>query len=94
MLDDLLMHFGYDPEDDSWETEGRRTYSNELDATKSFMNIFAIGLGRYGWKRDSKQLRRFNNEYNGQIIELEPGGSGITGHLLHHLKEEHVDDSA
>lgn len=85
MLTETLTILGYRPEDDSWETDGRRTYSHDDCATRAYLTTLRSILGRQGWQRDSHALRTFRHE-TGQVIEVEPGGADCTGHLLHHMK--------
>lgn len=91
MLENILPHFCYDLEDDAWSTNGRRTYSNGDNATKEFLRVLGNALGREGWKRHPNKLRTFINENTNEIIEIEPGGSGATGHLLHHMSAEYAE---
>lgn len=86
MTPETLHILGYRPEDDSWGTDGRRTYLHEDDATRAYFTTLRSILGRQGWHRDSNALRTFRHEATGEIIEIEPGGSGCTGHYLHHMK--------
>ena len=41
-----------------------------------------------GWIRSRDQLRMFRHQTTADIIEIEPGGPKIGGHLLHHQKWE------
>lgn len=91
MLADTLYILGYRPEDDSWDTDGRRTYSHDDDATRAWVLSLASVLGRQGWTKDPNQLRAFCHE-NGELIELEVGGEGCTGHYLHHLSNSFNPD--
>lgn len=91
MLADTLTILGYVPEDDAWDTDGRRTYSHEDDATRAYMTTLTGILGRQGWDRDKGHLRMFRHAATGDVIELEPGGPGVTGHFLHHMKAEVVE---
>ena len=84
MLEDTLTILGYYPEDDSWDVEGRRTYIHEDNATRAYLTTLRMILGRQGFERDSSALRTFRRD--GEIIEIEPGGDGCTGHYLHHMK--------
>jgi hypothetical protein len=88
VLENILPHFCYDLEDDAWDTNGRRTYSNCENATKGFLHVLANALGRDGWKQHPTKLRAFIHPATSQIIEIEPGGSGVTGHLLHHISAQ------
>lgn len=48
-LADILDTFCYDLEDDSWETDGRCTYSREENASKGFLKVLGMALGRHGF---------------------------------------------
>jgi hypothetical protein len=84
-LADLICHFGYKPEDDSWDGDGRRTYIHDAAADLVFVRNLALALTAHGWRRDLHQLRAFHHE-SGEFIELEPGGPDTSGHYLHHMK--------
>jgi hypothetical protein len=84
LMEDTLTILGYRPEDDSWDTDGRRTYIHEDDATRAYLTTLRGILGRQGFERDLSALRTFRRD--GEIIEIEPGGDGCTGHYLHHMK--------
>jgi hypothetical protein len=88
MLADTLCILGYRPEDDSWDTDGRRTYIHDDDATRAWITSMGKVLGRQGWERDTTQLRMWRRE--DQMIEIEPAGGDCTGHYLHHMKAETV----
>jgi hypothetical protein len=84
MLDDTLYILGYRPEDDSWEADGRRTYTHDDGATRAYLTTLRGILGRQGFDRDPKALRTFRR--GDEIIEIEPGGADTNGHFLHHIK--------
>jgi hypothetical protein len=86
MFEDTLMILGYRPEDDSWETDGRRTYSHDDDATRAFLTTLCGILARQGWQCSPHELRTFRHQMTGQVIEIEPGGADCTGHYLHRMK--------
>lgn len=86
MLDETFYILGYRPEDDAWETDGRRTYVHDDDATRAYLTTLRGILGRQFWKRDDYAMRTFINEELGEIIEIEPGGAGCSGHYLHHMR--------
>lgn len=91
MLCGVLSILGYVPEDDSWDTDGRRTYSIDEDASRAWLTSLGKILKRHGYDRDKTNLRMFRHFATGEAIEIEPGGSGvIAGHLLHHMKAEVV----
>lgn len=89
MLADTLYILGYRPEDDSWDADGRRTYSHDEDATRAYLTTLRGILGRQGWQVFPSALRTFVNS-SGEIIEIEPGGADTNGHYLHHMKAETV----
>jgi len=88
MIEDVLSMLGYEPADDSWDTDGRRTYIHEDNATRAYLTTLVGILGRQGWQRSPTELRTFRHELSGQIIEIEPGGADCTGHYLHHIKAQ------
>jgi len=90
MLEDALVILGYKPEDDSWDTDGRRTYISDDDVTPAFLVVVTNILKYINWYRDSSSLRTYRHA-NGEIIEIEPGGADCTGHYLHHMKAGHND---
>jgi hypothetical protein len=85
-LDGLLRSRGYKLVDDVWLGNGRRTYLHDEDATRDFIVALANDLRTYGWIIHSDVLRAFDHPATGEMIEVEPGGSDTSGHLLHHLK--------
>ena len=88
MLDDTLLILGYRPEDDSWDTDRRRTYIHDDSASRAWMVSLARVLGRQGWDRWEREfttLRGFQHP-DGLVIEVEPGGSETSGHYLHLMK--------
>lgn len=87
MLESTFAILGYRPEDDSWDTDGRRTYLHEDDVTKAWLLVLRRILARQGWERHPNKLRAFCHS-SGQIIEIEPSGYDCTGHYLHHMKTE------
>lgn len=89
-LDIILDTFCYQLEDESWDTDGRVTYSHDDNATKGFVKVLAMALAKHGFRRSKNDPRRFDRPESGEIIEVEPGGSDCTGHLLHHMKAEAV----
>lgn len=91
MLEDTLTILGYRPEDDAWDTDGRRTYLHEDDATRAYLTTLRGILARQGWHRDPHSLRTFRHEASEQIIEIEPGGADCSGHYLHHMKAAVID---
>jgi len=90
VLADTLYLFGYKPEDDSWDVDGRRTYLNDENADKTFMRVLAGALSRMGWNKHPTILRAFQHWHSHEIIEIEVGGPDTSGHYLHHMKPETV----
>jgi hypothetical protein len=86
VLEDSLTVLGYRPEDDAWETDGRRTYSHDENATRAYLTTLRGILARQGWHRDTHALRTFRHEASEQVLEIEPGGADCSGHYLHHMK--------
>lgn len=85
-LGNTIHALGYRPEDDSWETDGRRTYIHDDDADRSQIAAVKSALLQLGgWYRDTSELRLFRHE-SGEVIELEPGGADCSGHYLHHMR--------
>ena len=90
MLSDALYILGYSPEDDSWDTDGRRTYSHEENPNADYVRFLRPILGRCGYDLDKRELRRFRHFASREVIELEPVGE-CDGHYLHHFKAEVAD---
>lgn len=88
MLEDVLVLLDYRPEDDSWETDGRRTYVSDNNATQAQLNRIRCGLQSIGWEIVKNRLRTFRDPKSCEIIEIEPGGKGCSGHFLHLMKAE------
>jgi hypothetical protein len=82
----LILAEGYKLVEDAWEKDGRRTYMHDDDASSIQMKRLIEILRSAGWEMDSDKLRSFRHIVNGDMIELEPGGSDTTGHFLHHMK--------
>ena len=82
----VLRDLGYRLVDDSWSTDGRKTYAHDDDADRVFLTDLEMTLAVYGWKKNARKLRTFLNESTGELIEIEPGGAETSGHFLHHLK--------
>jgi hypothetical protein len=47
-------------------------------------HLWAI-LRSVGWEKSRTELRTFRHATEGQLIEVEPGGSDTTGHVLHYM---------
>jgi hypothetical protein len=86
--EDALSRLGYRLVDDAWEQDGRRTYIHDDDATPTHFANIVTALGQAGWSRNRNALRTFRHSNANQLIEVEPGGSGVSGHFLHILMEE------
>jgi hypothetical protein len=83
---DLLIQQGYKLIDDAWSSHERRTYDHNDEATRELIGGLVKILRSAGWEGDLHKLRAFRHPLSGEIIELEPGGSGTMGHFLHHMK--------
>jgi hypothetical protein len=81
---DLLDAEGYRLVEDAWAEFGRRTYLHDDDANRDYVKGLARLLQSAGWQTDSRKLRTFRR--SDHEIELEPGGSEVTGHFLHHMR--------
>ncbi|MBR0925724.1 hypothetical protein JQ561_03825 [Bradyrhizobium diazoefficiens] len=82
----VLEELGYRLEEDAWESQGRRTYSNSEDADRDLLKDLETTLAEYGWQKHPTILRASMNVKLGESLEIEIGGPHTTGHLLHHLK--------
>jgi hypothetical protein len=89
-LSDILDTFCYQLEDESWDTDGRVTYSHDENATKGFIKVLAMALAKHGFIQSKGDPRCFERAESHELIEIEPGGAGCTGHLIHHIKAEAV----
>jgi hypothetical protein len=78
----LLIEEGCRLVEDSWREFGRRTYLHNNDADRDFIEQLKRLLRNVGWRINSGKLRSFSDE-NLHEIEIEPGGSEISGHFLH-----------
>ena len=83
-LHDLLLAHGYRLVEDAWCSHGRITYIHDDEADRGFLADLTRALGSIGWKKSPVKLRSFTNDAN--EIEIEPGGSDVSGHFLHYLK--------
>jgi hypothetical protein len=81
---DILVQLGYKLIEDEWDTNSRRTYIHDDDASATQIANLKKALGSAGWQRDLDNLWSFR--HSDEILELEPGGSDTSGHFLHHLK--------
>jgi hypothetical protein len=87
----LLIGAGYKLVEDAWNEHGRRTYIHDDDATRSFQKSLITTLSATGWVLEMGKLRSFRHPESGHVIELEPGGSEVNGHFLHHMNKEQGD---
>lgn len=92
MLEQMLGLLEYRPEDDSWDTDGRRTYSNDSNVTQARLNAVRRALESMGWEVVKNRLRTFRDPKSCEIIEIEPGGDDCTGHYLHLMKAETANE--
>jgi len=88
MLSDTLHILGYRLKDDSWDTDGRRTYAHDDDATRTYLTALRGILGPKRWRINQATLRTFRHA-SGEIIEIESGD--CSGHYLLHMKAETVE---
>jgi len=87
-LDVVLRGLGYGLVEDAWDTNGRKTYLSNEGADRQALKDLQTTLAEYGWLKDEHRLRCFRCAATGEFIEIEPGGSEVSGHLLHYLKSE------
>jgi hypothetical protein len=88
---EVLVQEGYKLVEDAWEECGRRTYLHDEDASREHINALASLLRSAGWQTESRKLRAFRHAGSQYEIELEPGGSAVTGHFLHCMKPMPLD---
>jgi hypothetical protein len=81
---DLLIGQGYRLVEDAWSTDGRVTYVHDDTADRAHLAELVRTLGSDGWRNNREKLRSFTND-TGNEIEIEPGGSDVSGQFLHHL---------
>jgi hypothetical protein len=82
---DLLVAEGYKLIEDAWKASGRRTYLHDDDASRAYIKALARVLHSAGWQTNFDKLRTFCYSDLKHEIELESGGSDVTGHFLHHM---------
>ena len=85
-LHGLLVALGYKLVEDAWKEFGRLTYMQDDDADRDHIKNLARALRSSGWRPDARKLRTLHHSVSGDEIELEPGGSEVTGHFLHYVK--------
>jgi hypothetical protein len=90
---DLLVGHGYRLVEDAWSTDGRLTYVHDDAADRAHVAELVRTLGSGGWIKNRDKLRAFTNDA-GNEIEIEPGGSDVSGHFLHHLNNARVTSRA
>lgn len=84
-MHDLLLAQGYRLIEDAWSTDGRVTYIHDDDADRGHLADLTKVLGSVGWIKDRGKLRSFTTDVTRERVEIEPGGSDVSGHFLHHL---------
>ena len=87
-LNTLLCDEGYKLVEDAWVNDGRRTYMHDENATRPYITQLYAKLQALGWQRDSTVIRCFRHPKTKEIVEVEPGGSEVDGHFLHHMKDQ------
>lgn len=80
-LDGVLIGLGYRAVEDVWTSDGRITYVHDDDADRAHLADLRSCLLADGWDRSESKLRSFVK--NDEEIEIEPGGSDVSGHFLH-----------
>jgi len=85
---ELLVAEGYKLVEDAWDALGRRTYLHDDDADRDYIKGLSRLLQSAGWRADSRKLRTLHHPGSDHEIELEPGGSEVTGHFLHHMRQK------
>ena len=83
--EDTLFALGYRLVDDAWNSDGRRTYTHDDEASRTHLVELRQSLGNLGWSADPSKLRSFRNSVD-EEIEIEPSGADTTGHFLHHMR--------
>jgi hypothetical protein len=68
------------------KTYPAQNYIHDDNATHDYIQKLAKVLASAGWEVHPNVLRAFRHKVRKELLELEPGGSGTTGHFLHHLK--------
>ncbi|QPF85505.1 hypothetical protein IC762_04005 [Bradyrhizobium genosp. L] len=81
----LLEAEGYRLVEDAWVEHGRLTFVHDDDADRSHISRLARVLQAEGWEKSKTQLRTFGNPTSGEIVEVEPGGAGTSGHFIHYV---------
>jgi hypothetical protein len=84
-LEETLFYCGYRLVEDAWESEGRRTYIHDDEASRTHLADLRQALAKLGWLPHPSKLRSYLNQV-GDELEIEPGGAETSGHFLHHVK--------
>jgi hypothetical protein len=88
---EVLTAEGYKLVEDAWKEFGRRTYLHDDDADRDYIKGLARSLQSAGWRQYPRKMRAFLHPASQHEIEVEPGGSEVTGHFLHHMKPQDRD---
>lgn len=89
---ELLVGEGYKLVEDAWEEFCRKTYQHDEDCNRPYLQSLSKLLRSAGWQTDFRKLRTFRYPGLQHEIELEPGGSEVTGHFLHYMNVEVLKD--
>jgi hypothetical protein len=84
-MQELFEAEGYKLIDDAWDEHGRLTFIHNDEANRPHLNRLGSTLRYAGWETSKTELRTFICPSNGEIIEVEPGGSDTSGHFLHYM---------
>jgi hypothetical protein len=85
---EVLTAEGYKLVEGAWKEFGRRTYLHDDDADRAYVKGLARSLQSAGWRQYPRKMRAFLHPVSQHEIEVEPGGSEVTGHFLHHMKPQ------
>lgn len=84
----VVHNIGYRLVEDAWRENGRRTYQHGDNANAAYMRSLAEVLEALHWHcagGAGRRLLSFTHITTGEMIEIEPGGAGLSGHYLHHM---------
>jgi hypothetical protein len=84
-MQELFEAEGYKLIDDGWDEHGRLTFIHDDDADRPQLNRLTRTLQYAGWEKSKTELRTFRHPASGEIVEVEPGGSDMSGHFLHYM---------
>jgi hypothetical protein len=87
-MHEILLSHGYELVDDGWDERGHRTYVHNGKPNREHLVKLEKAMRPAGWVRAPDQMWMFRHKTTADIIEIEPGGSKIDGHFLHHMKWE------